>query len=244
MRGTSHDDQTKERPLLVGIMWTSINKYKQEFKTLIYIYILFFRDLSFNSLLNWDTVDIASKLPSLTELNVTSSPVSWPGRHIASLPNITLFKGVVSYSIPHFRNHCLYCSLIKNANSKTNIADVYEFKPLCSYHTVNLSRYNFSSVWSLNFSITCRLIQTSTSNICKHTRSINRTYPYLFFYRFDMCWREINRLSLFEIPIGLVAMVINFTVMVTVISSTRLQKNVALFLLQIWPWVTSYKVYF
>jgi hypothetical protein len=44
-----------------------------------------------------------------------------------------------------------------------------------------------------------------------------------------MCWQEINRWSLFEIPIGLVAMVINFTVMITVISSARLRKNVAMF---------------
>lgn len=134
----------------------------------------------------------------------------------------------------YYINDCAYCSFIR-VNSRQSLQGFYYqdvTEKSCTSRFYYLQGFNFSSVWKGNFSITCEILSFRVHDICKHTQSLNVTYPSyssISVIILDVCWQAITKWTIPFIPLGLVAMVINFLVMVTVASSKSLRNNVAMF---------------
>lgn len=188
------------------------------------IICIFSRDLSFNSLHTWDTINITRQLQSLTELDVTSNPRWLTGRRITRLPRLALIKGVVSFKFLSSLS-CLRCSLVKDSSRFQYDIDVKPVKISC-FQYINFIPHNYSSIWGGNYSIFCQ--EASNANVCQQTNHTVTTHSYYSANNLDVCWREIKKWTLPSIPIGLVAMVINCVVMVTVFCSKRFRNNVAM----------------
>jgi hypothetical protein len=172
-------------------------------------------------------MNITKQLPSLTELNITGNPAWLPGQHIRNLPNITVIHGISSYTMTYI-NHCIYCNLRKHADARQS-TDVLSITYVCFKIIVSF-RNNFTAIWSSNFTTTCQVTE-SHIGICKQTRRINETSSHRSVDVTDLCFEELNKWALHNVPIGLVAMAINFVVMATIILSTSLKKNVDMLLI-------------
>ncbi|XP_031566448.1 follicle-stimulating hormone receptor-like [Actinia tenebrosa] len=185
-------------------------------------------DLSFNLMQTWDTIDVTKHLSFLIQLDVTSNPLSSPITQIASLSNLTTFKGLVSYSDP-IRRNCIWCSLIRNPYSSLDVnKSIFRFQINCSRYTI-LPRINLSAFWKLNFSVICQEVPLH-AKLC--SAFCSRPYPssYYSVHISHLCLQEIIKWTLPNIPIGVIAIVTNSIVMLTVASSRALRKNVAMLL--------------
>lgn len=189
--------------------------------------MLISRDISYNTLLTWNTSDIIKQLPSLSELDVTGNPSWLPEQHIRDLPNITVIKGIASYAIPHLK-HCIHCDLHKRESIvQVTGATVASTTHVC-FKVVFSFVHNFTAVWGSTFSVTCQDSESDTDDtlICDPPRHPHLGSSHYNIELIDLCFQKLNKWVLHNIPIGLVAMVINAIVMTTIILSPSLKKSI------------------
>ncbi|XP_031565903.1 uncharacterized protein LOC116301042 isoform X2 [Actinia tenebrosa] len=185
-------------------------------------------DISYNALLTWNTSDITNQLPSLSELDVTGNPSWSPGQHIRDLPNITVIKGIASYTIPHLK-HCIRCDLHKRESIVQGTGARVASTTYVCFEVEFSFVDNFTAIWGSKFSIKCQ-DHKSDSPLCDPTRQSHLGSLYYFIKLIDLCYQKLKWV-IHNIVIGLVAMVINAIVITTILLSPSLRKNIDMLLI-------------
>lgn len=190
---------------------------------------LSFRDLSFNLLVTWDVVTMVTHLPSVATLDVTSNPLSLPISQLASITHLNILNGIASFVDP-FRRICSRCSLYRNHNSPMKAdPSTFRYTTHCSLYSL-APRVNLSSFWKLNFFVSCQEFSIS-AEFCSQIRAKYSPSSYYSVRISHLCWQEIKKWTLCNIPIGVVAMGINLVVVVTVVCCATLRNNVTMLLI-------------
>ena len=189
------------------------------YSILYVVFVFHFRNLSKNPLTSYHSN--SHNLASLMIIDVTEiNELLLFEENIFSLPNLKEIKGLSR------TNECLDCSLTKLHNTliPKNLKEretIQWIEKSCSYRDIS-TEPNIVRMAKHNFSYTSCKEDTSLDSCLGSVSNISAVK--------DVCWKFTQQILTVQYPVGILSMILNFIVILTVVTTKRLRENVSLIL--------------